>query len=488
MPTTILTSSVISKNAMPTSNNIANSGDSGISFSQILASELNAQEPDKNASVSGGTDMPSSTLSSDSTTATSLTSATDKELNSTKSTPAEDQQQVIDSQSQIEQLVFSMSSTAAMNIPTNVDHAFLTPNTIPPSISTSMNLTEVMSKPESTITQTQITLDSFTFENTQNTGFSLVTQTKTLGNPSLFTGAEAMKAETSEIAFAADASKTISLTTNPSILDRRIISGTPNLLGDAKFARIKEPATLNSAATPLETGALIAEILSPGELKAAISELPPVATPLKPINLPTNPSILDNVIINGGLPTSMSEVTNQALSQTQLSTLPPIISMSPPNIAIEASNTANVAQVIAPRVGAPDWNQALGQKMSWMVVGGHQSASLTLNPPDLGPLQVVIHVHNQHADATFISHQAEVRAAVEGAIPKLREMMEHSGIQLGECNINSQSKQQQEFTRDQANSNNIATSLNNIDTNSNLTGSHQSTIVRNSIGLVDTFV
>ncbi|MBP0596974.1 flagellar hook-length control protein FliK [Herbaspirillum sp. LeCh32-8] len=92
---------------------------------------------------------------------------------------------------------------------------------------------------------------------------------------------------------------------------------------------------------------------------------------------------------------------------------------------------------IQPNVGSAGWDQAVGQKITWMVSGGIQSASLTLNPPDLGPMQVVLSVTNQQADATFITAQPEVKQALEAAMPKLREMMDQAGIQLGQATVNT---------------------------------------------------
>jgi flagellar hook-length control protein FliK len=72
-----------------------------------------------------------------------------------------------------------------------------------------------------------------------------------------------------------------------------------------------------------------------------------------------------------------------------------------------------------------------------MVGGGEQSATLELNPPDLGPLQVVLNVSNDSASASFTSAQPEVRAALEAAMPRLREMMSEAGIQLGEATVSA---------------------------------------------------
>ena len=103
---------------------------------------------------------------------------------------------------------------------------------------------------------------------------------------------------------------------------------------------------------------------------------------------------------------------------------------------------------IAPRVGTQAWDQAIGQRVVWMASGAEQSASLTLNPPELGPLQVVLNVSNSQANATFVAPHAEVRQALEAAMPKLREMLGEAGIQLGDASVSQGTPQQQgEFAR-----------------------------------------
>ncbi|RZI42089.1 hypothetical protein EGT07_15995 [Herbaspirillum sp. HC18] len=111
--------------------------------------------------------------------------------------------------------------------------------------------------------------------------------------------------------------------------------------------------------------------------------------------------------------------------------------------AVQQQMGAAPNEKLTPRVGTPAWDQALGQKVVWMVAGEQQSASLTLNPPDLGPLQVVLNVSNSQANATFIAAQPEVRQALEAALPKLRDMLGEAGIQLGQASVNSGNPNQQ---------------------------------------------
>lgn len=98
---------------------------------------------------------------------------------------------------------------------------------------------------------------------------------------------------------------------------------------------------------------------------------------------------------------------------------------------------------LAPPLGATGWDNALGQKVLWMVSSQQQVVELTLNPPDLGPLQVVLSINNDQASATFVSPHADVRQALEAALPRLREMMADSGISLGNTTVSADTSQQQ---------------------------------------------
>ncbi|HUW27681.1 MAG TPA: flagellar hook-length control protein FliK [Sulfuriferula sp.] len=123
-----------------------------------------------------------------------------------------------------------------------------------------------------------------------------------------------------------------------------------------------------------------------------------------------------------------------------LDTAPAVLAQAPlqqASLAIAQAAVGHPAETLTPKVGTAAWDQALGQKIVWMVAGAQQSASLTLNPPDLGPLQVVLHVSNDQANATFIAAQPEVRQALEAALPRLREMMGDAGIQLGQSTVSA---------------------------------------------------
>lgn len=123
-----------------------------------------------------------------------------------------------------------------------------------------------------------------------------------------------------------------------------------------------------------------------------------------------------------------------------------------------AASAVNLAQNIAPvaqlvqaaqlKVETPvnqaRWGDEFGQKITWLASSGaDQTAELHLNPPQLGPLDVVIKVSGDQATALFTSPHAAVREAVEQAIPKLRDMMADNGIMLGNATVSDQTPRDQ---------------------------------------------
>lgn len=155
--------------------------------------------------------------------------------------------------------------------------------------------------------------------------------------------------------------------------------------------------------------------------------------------------------------------------------------------ATEAIRQVGSSNTINAYPGKTGWDQAISQKVVWMLGAQEQSATLTLNPPDMGPLQVVIHVHNDQADTTFISDNAEVRQALQDGMDNLRNKMSESGIQLGQANVNSGGQMQQQFQ--QASQQKSLGSQQSADASATPVGirnaSQRTTRVAN--GLVDTF-
>ena len=84
------------------------------------------------------------------------------------------------------------------------------------------------------------------------------------------------------------------------------------------------------------------------------------------------------------------------------------------------------------------WGDEFNQKITWLTSQKEQTAELHLNPPQLGPMDVVLKVSGDQATALFTSPHAAVREAVEQALPRLREMLADSGIMLGNATVSDQ--------------------------------------------------
>lgn len=206
-----------------------------------------------------------------------------------------------------------------------------------------------------------------------------------------------------------------------------------------------------------------------------VDSLAKAATEARTSNTPIQP--------DKGFDKLMDQAQTSTLAKEPLLTTTQTMQATPISQASN-SQTANMAtaaqHTIMPYPGKEGWNQAIGQRVLWMVGNAQQSATLNLNPPELGPLQIVINVHNDKANTTFLSDRQEVRQALQDGMDNLREMMKEAGISLGQTNINDRSRQQQEFAQRMSSTNIGQTS----DTTDDIPLATQQ---RMAVGLVDTF-
>ena len=100
---------------------------------------------------------------------------------------------------------------------------------------------------------------------------------------------------------------------------------------------------------------------------------------------------------------------------------------------------ANSLRAISSPLGSSGWAEEFSQKITWMGTQQNQVAELHLNPPNLGPLDVVLKISDNQATALFTSPHSAVRDAVENALPRLREILADNGIMLGNATVSDQS-------------------------------------------------
>ncbi|CAD5379331.1 Flagellar hook-length control protein fliK [Pseudomonas sp. OF001] len=116
---------------------------------------------------------------------------------------------------------------------------------------------------------------------------------------------------------------------------------------------------------------------------------------------------------------------------------------STPSAAPGAAASGPAAPVT---LGAPlasrEWQQDLGLQLIGLHQRGEQQIELHLHPSELGPLSVSLRLGELGAQAQFLSAHPQVRAAVEQAIPQLREALAAQGISLGETSVGAQHQPQ----------------------------------------------
>lgn len=90
------------------------------------------------------------------------------------------------------------------------------------------------------------------------------------------------------------------------------------------------------------------------------------------------------------------------------------------------------------------WGEQIAGKVTWLANQHIQVADIHVNPPDLGPVHVQMHLHNDHASVTMHSQHPGVRDMLEANGQRLRDMMQQGGFTLSHFDVSSQGGQQQQ--------------------------------------------
>ena len=125
------------------------------------------------------------------------------------------------------------------------------------------------------------------------------------------------------------------------------------------------------------------------------------------------------------------------------------LGQSPSPFAVKPA-AALVELALPTRLGDPGWQEGLSGRVSMMVNQRIGVATIRMNPPELGPIEVKVNLNHDQASVQFVSTAVQVRDALEQSIPRLREMLEQSGFTLVDSQVSDQSPQQQQKEQQQA--------------------------------------
>ncbi|MDZ7784008.1 MAG: flagellar hook-length control protein FliK [Halioglobus sp.] len=91
----------------------------------------------------------------------------------------------------------------------------------------------------------------------------------------------------------------------------------------------------------------------------------------------------------------------------------------------------------------PAFGDQLAGRVTMMVRDGQSEARVQLNPPELGRLDIRISTDGDQARIMVMAQGADTRDAIEQALPRLREMLEQSGLQLSRFDVSNGSGSRQ---------------------------------------------
>lgn len=114
-----------------------------------------------------------------------------------------------------------------------------------------------------------------------------------------------------------------------------------------------------------------------------------------------------------------------------------------PNGIAGSPLVAPPAAAIASRVGSPQWTHDLTERVSLMVNNGTSVAELSLTPADMGPIEIRIDFSDSSPTLSISAQHADTRAALDLALPRLREMLSESGMTLGGATVEQRDGGQQ---------------------------------------------
>lgn len=151
-------------------------------------------------------------------------------------------------------------------------------------------------------------------------------------------------------------------------------------------------------------------------------------------------------------PTSSAQTA--PLSQTNLASTAPLLTGTQGEMAIGSLNihgvggpnraeSQNLQQLpVYTPAGHKAWAEDVGNRLIWMANRSESRAELMLTPPSLGKLGVSIQVSGDQTTAQFVAATPAAREALEQAMPRLRELLQQAGINLGQTDVSTSDQHQ----------------------------------------------
>lgn len=161
---------------------------------------------------------------------------------------------------------------------------------------------------------------------------------------------------------------------------------------------------------------------------------------------------------------------------------------------LEANKVAqqNSAFEKAVNLAKPEAAVQLAEKVAFAVNARNLVADIRLDPADLGGIQARVSLQGDQASVNFVTQSQQARDLLEQQTPKLRELLDEQGIELGQSSVQQESQQTQDGENRGAfansNVNGQAIGTHSTDNEESLQEIAESSITNGHVGAIDYFV
>ena len=223
----------------------------------------------------------------------------------------------------------------------------------------------------------------------------------------------------------------------PATLDRFALRGVnvrPESNAVAKIANHLTTDTVKSAS--VDSVPSLRELVTARSLELArlsSSNDKPVST----LNTQQNP------IAGFGLPEGADNATTRLAGQSEASFRQSLAATDRP-IAADASRANQFAfsqNTVAREMVSRQLSEALGQRLAANIAAGHYRLTFNVNPKELGAIDVVMEMRDGRLDAQINTGNAVTRELLGDSLPRLRDALTQSGINLAQLQVGSESQQ-----------------------------------------------
>ncbi|WP_286271746.1 flagellar hook-length control protein FliK [Thalassotalea hakodatensis] len=105
------------------------------------------------------------------------------------------------------------------------------------------------------------------------------------------------------------------------------------------------------------------------------------------------------------------------------------------SVSVQATRSTQIIAQETIAINRKDFSIEVKEKVMVMINQKLRQLEIRLDPPELGSMQVKINMQNEQAAVNFVVQNPQAKDALEQHMGRLKEMLEQSGVDVGDANI-----------------------------------------------------